>query len=491
MLSAGRLQGKAEGVAYALRGLAYLDRGDIAHAIADLNQAISLAPDFAPAYQNRGNAWYARGNYGQALADYDTAIKLDPNSPSPYVNRATVRRDLGYVDGALEDYQKAISLGADSARLYGGRGQLYLRQRDYVHALADFDHALQIEPSAANYLLRGHSRQDSGDFDRALADYAEAERLDPKNIGSYTAQAVIWTMKDDFDKAIAVYDRAIAADQTRAATYALRAHAYDQKGDRKRAMSDISRAIKLSSQADFLNLRGTLRLQDGDTDGVLHDADAVLKLDADNPTAFALRGAAFNRKKQYDRALADLDRAIKGDPKNALAYGERGQVYLAKSDNDHALADLNHAIALGATSAGSYRARATIYVAKGDTRSGGRGSQCGAVARPGQRREHAGPCEDQTGRRRDGCLHGRLRCRAQPRAEKCRRDARPRRGAGADQQLSQGHRRSRSCHPDRTQERASLLPARLCLRTAGSERQGDCRLPQGAVSYTHLTLPTN
>src|ERR1035437_7436910 len=141
MLSAGRLHGKAEGVAYGLRGLAYLDRGDIAHAIADLNQAIALAPDFAPAYQNRGNAWYARGNYGHALADYDIAIKLDPNSPSPYVNRATVRRDLGCVGGAGEDYQRATSPGANSPRLYGGRGQLYLRQRDYVHALADFDHA--------------------------------------------------------------------------------------------------------------------------------------------------------------------------------------------------------------------------------------------------------------------------------------------------------------------------------------------------------------
>src|SRR6202142_583674 len=184
MLNAGQLHGKAEGVAYELRGLAYLDRGDIAHAIADLNQAIALAPDFAPAYQNRGNAWYARGNFGQALADYDTAIKLDPNSPSPYINRATVRRDLGYVDGALEDYQKAISLGAGGARLYGGRGQLYLRQRDYAHALVDFDHALKLEASAANYMLRGHARQDNGDFDRALADYAEAERLDPKNIGA-------------------------------------------------------------------------------------------------------------------------------------------------------------------------------------------------------------------------------------------------------------------------------------------------------------------
>jgi tetratricopeptide (TPR) repeat protein len=121
MLGSRHLHGKQDGVAYELRGLAYLDRGDIAHALADLNQAITLAPDFAPAYQNRGNAWYARGNYGQAIADYDTAIKLDPNSPSPYVNRATVRRDLGYADGALADYQKAISLGAGGARLYGGR----------------------------------------------------------------------------------------------------------------------------------------------------------------------------------------------------------------------------------------------------------------------------------------------------------------------------------------------------------------------------------
>ncbi|HSP48666.1 MAG TPA: tetratricopeptide repeat protein [Pseudolabrys sp.] len=56
MLSAGHLHSNTEGVAYGLRGLACLDRGDIAHAIADLNQAIALAPDFAPAYQNRGNA---------------------------------------------------------------------------------------------------------------------------------------------------------------------------------------------------------------------------------------------------------------------------------------------------------------------------------------------------------------------------------------------------------------------------------------------------
>src|SRR5689334_564876 len=87
------VSGEPAGIAYAMRGLAYLDRGDIPKGISDLDKAIGLAPDFAPAYQNRGNAWYARGNFGRAISDYDKAIELDPRDASVYANRATVRRD--------------------------------------------------------------------------------------------------------------------------------------------------------------------------------------------------------------------------------------------------------------------------------------------------------------------------------------------------------------------------------------------------------------
>src|ERR1700742_868733 len=205
-LQSGRLRGEPLGVTYGLRGLAYLDRGDLPHAIGDLNNAIQLAPNFAPAYQNRGNAWYARGNYGQALADYDTTIKLDPASPSPYVNRATVRRDLGYTEGALEDYDKAINLGANRATPYSGRGELYLRQRDYARAISDLDRAVKLDPDASNYMLRAKAREGTGDLDQALADYQEAARLDPKNVPALNAQAGVWRKKGDYGKAIAAYD---------------------------------------------------------------------------------------------------------------------------------------------------------------------------------------------------------------------------------------------------------------------------------------------
>ena len=175
ILKSGRLHGEPLGVAYALRGLAFLDRGDTPHAIADLNQAIELAPEFVPAYQNRGNAWYARGNFGEALADYDTAIRLDPNSASAYVSRAAVRRDLGFTDGAMQDYQKAIELDADKASAYSGRGQLYMRQKDYARAIADFDRALKLAPNVDNYMLRAQAKQAAGDAGGALADYAQVD----------------------------------------------------------------------------------------------------------------------------------------------------------------------------------------------------------------------------------------------------------------------------------------------------------------------------
>ena len=367
IISSGRLKGEALGVAYALRGLAHLDRSDIPHAIGDLNHAIDLAPDFAPAYQNRGNAWFARGNYGQALADYDKTIELDPNSPSPYVNRAALRRDLGFAEGAFADYAKAISLKPNHAAAYSGRGQLYLRQKNYARATADFDKAVRLAPTAANYMLRARSHEAAGEFDAALRDYSQAARLEPKNVVPLNAMAVVFNKKRDYDKEIAVLNRAVTLDKNPSLSYRLRAEAYRDKGDRKRAYADIGRALKFSWTVNGLRVRGNLRLEDGDLAGALHDAEAILKIEDDNADAIALRGMTYAAKKDYARALPDLDKAIAADGDNAAAYATRGQIYAAKKDDARALADLNRAIELHIATSAPYRTRAAIYTAKGDS----------------------------------------------------------------------------------------------------------------------------
>jgi tetratricopeptide (TPR) repeat protein len=181
ILSAGRLSGKPLGVAYALRGLAHLDRGDVAAAIIDLDRAVQNAPDFAPAFQNRGNARYAQGDSSGALADYDRAIKLDPGVASAYVNRAWLHSDLGKTRAALADFDKAIRLSPDNAGAYSGRGELYLQQKQYGNALADLNRAVRLAPTAQNHKLREEARAELRQAERAAqkqkkekADAAEA-----------------------------------------------------------------------------------------------------------------------------------------------------------------------------------------------------------------------------------------------------------------------------------------------------------------------------
>ena len=88
----------------------------------DLEQAIALNPkDFA--------AWH---NYGDV--NHRTGNGWDPTEHS-----AAIR--------AVNAFTKAIALNPKSARSYMGRGWSYLDMDDNAHANADFQKALQLDPS--------------------------------------------------------------------------------------------------------------------------------------------------------------------------------------------------------------------------------------------------------------------------------------------------------------------------------------------------------
>ena len=61
------------------------------NAIADYDQAIRLDPSDAMAYANRGAAWKEKGDLGKATADYDQAIRVDQNDAQALNNAAWLK----------------------------------------------------------------------------------------------------------------------------------------------------------------------------------------------------------------------------------------------------------------------------------------------------------------------------------------------------------------------------------------------------------------
>jgi tetratricopeptide (TPR) repeat protein len=58
---------------YCIRGTARYTEADLAGALADLDQALELNPDYPEAYNNRGATRQARGDLPGALADFNRA----------------------------------------------------------------------------------------------------------------------------------------------------------------------------------------------------------------------------------------------------------------------------------------------------------------------------------------------------------------------------------------------------------------------------------
>src|SRR4051812_29003810 len=92
---------------------------------------------------------------------------------------------------------------------------------------------------------RGVSHFGKGDYDKAIADYNEAIRLDPKHALAYYNRGLSYAMKGDHDKAIADYNEAIRLDPKDQSGYQARGYSFANKGDHDKAIADYNEAIRL------------------------------------------------------------------------------------------------------------------------------------------------------------------------------------------------------------------------------------------------------
>jgi tetratricopeptide (TPR) repeat protein len=131
---------------------------------------------------------------------------------------------------------------------YEARGAVYL-VTDGQRAIADYSEAIRLDPKyAVAYLGRGLAYAYKKEYDRAIADYGEAIKFDPKYAVAYYSRGRSYAYKREYDQAIADYSEAIRLDPKYAGTYSYRAEAYRQIGREDLAKADESTAKGLSGK---------------------------------------------------------------------------------------------------------------------------------------------------------------------------------------------------------------------------------------------------
>lgn len=175
------LQGDMRFYIYVNRAAGYLAAGDREHALADYNEAVSLAPKNADLYYNRGVFYATQPDDAAALRDFDAALAIDAKLVPALRQRAKIHQSHNDFSAALTDYSEAIRLQPKTAALWSERGYVSLRQHDYQSAIQDEAEAIRLDPRLARaYFYRAAAFGGVGDRKNAVDDVTAAVRLDPE-----------------------------------------------------------------------------------------------------------------------------------------------------------------------------------------------------------------------------------------------------------------------------------------------------------------------
>ena len=221
---------------------------------ADLNAAIEANPTDACAFNNRGRVYMFYGEIERAIADYDAAIRINPNMAFAYKNRADAWAMRDNLDRAIFDYGAAIRIDPKYSQAYRQRGLAYYRKRDYANAIADFTAEMNL--GSGSYIARGDAYRDSGQLDRAVADYLVVIRTGPRDPRGWRGRASVRVLTGDDRGAIADFDRALYYDSRDAPTWSARGAAKLRLGDREGAIADFRKALEL--KPDLFSAREAL-----------------------------------------------------------------------------------------------------------------------------------------------------------------------------------------------------------------------------------------
>ena len=273
----------------------------------------------------------------------------------------------------------------------------------YGQTLQEKKNLSVVNPTTTeDYFKRANEMFGKLETDKAMNDYNEVLKREPRMGAALVGRAQAHLRKGDLDRSLADLDQALVLQPDSLEAYYWRAEARLAAGRRADAIIDASAAVALAPNAAEPRIhRADLYRQTGALDQALADIDAALKIDPDlwgaqdergrilaargdktganaqigqiGRTAGILNARCYGRAvigDALDEALRECEAAVKLEPASAGMLDSRGFVWFRKGEWTNAIKDFDAALRLDPKLPTSLYVRGLAKRRQGDTVGG-------------------------------------------------------------------------------------------------------------------------
>ena len=246
----------AEGDAseFARRGAAFASRRDYENALLNLSKAIALDAANAQYFYERANIQLQLQHAPGAVEDLDRAIALNASYLEAHIVRARVYAGQKKTEEALGDLEAADKLAPAQGQIRLELAQLYMSLGNPAAAIRQWDLWIDSHPVDAHFVgalaQRCFAKALQGqNLDSALSDCNRAIALvnmrNPDEAGLLVNRGLVRLRQGEFDKAISDFDDALKLQPKNAPALYGRGLVSIRLNKAKQGEADIDAAVKL------------------------------------------------------------------------------------------------------------------------------------------------------------------------------------------------------------------------------------------------------
>ncbi|MGA3027880.1 MAG: tetratricopeptide repeat protein [Bryobacteraceae bacterium] len=257
-------------------------------AVPILRQLAALDPNDKQLRYRLASTQFMAGAYGDAIDTLRPLIGEKDADPDSLDLASAVWEAMGDTPRAVAALRRAIVQAPETTHFYVDFASLCLTHKSFETGIAMIDAGLKRSPKAAElYLARGVLNVQLAQYDQADADFATAERLDPRQAYGPLARGLSEVQRNDFDKALVTVREQLKTRQKDEFLYYLLAEILTSQGAQvgspefEEAIQAASRAVEL--KPDFALARDVLSrlyLESGQTGRAIEQCRLALR---DNP----------------------------------------------------------------------------------------------------------------------------------------------------------------------------------------------------------------